>query len=101
MIIYNVTAKVDWSIAQKWLEWMKESHIPDVLATGCFRSHQLARLLEVNEDDGPTYIIQFVADDQSKIDDYRTNFAPALREQTMQKWGDKFFAFRSLLEVVS
>lgn len=35
-IIYNVTTQADHSIAGQWLQWMKEEHIPDIIATGCF-----------------------------------------------------------------
>jgi len=36
MIIYNVTVKVELSIAGAWLQWLKEEHIKDVIDTGCF-----------------------------------------------------------------
>ena len=31
MYIYNVTVNIDESIAQEWLTWMQESHIPEML----------------------------------------------------------------------
>ena len=34
MYIYNVTTNIDESVHDEWLHWMKEIHIPDVLATG-------------------------------------------------------------------
>jgi hypothetical protein len=36
MIIYNVTIKVDKTIADEWLNWLKDEHIADVTGTGCF-----------------------------------------------------------------
>ena len=36
MIIYNVTIKVQASIHQEWLVWLKTDHIPAILNTGCF-----------------------------------------------------------------
>ena len=36
MIIYNVTTKVATTIATDWLAWLKDEHIPDSIATGCF-----------------------------------------------------------------
>ena len=36
MIIYNVTIKVDHSIADEWKIWLMEEHIPGMIATGCF-----------------------------------------------------------------
>ena len=36
MIIYNVTVKVDHSIADDWLSWLQQEHIPEIIATECF-----------------------------------------------------------------
>jgi hypothetical protein len=33
MIVYNVTVNIDGAVEQEWLKWMKEVHIPEVLAT--------------------------------------------------------------------
>ena len=30
-VIYNVTVSVDYDVAEHWLEWMKEEHIPEVM----------------------------------------------------------------------
>lgn len=99
MIIYNVTIKVDWSVSANWLLWMKEEHLPEVMASGCFEKHQLVRLLQVDETDGPTYAAQYYAVSIEKYDDYINTFAPGLRQKSIEKWGEKFIAFRSLMEV--
>jgi len=44
MFIYNVTIKVDHSIAIEWLEWLKSVHIPEVIATGCFTEAKVLQL---------------------------------------------------------
>ena len=36
MIVYNVTVNIDADVQERWIEWMKEVHIPDVMATGLF-----------------------------------------------------------------
>jgi hypothetical protein len=53
MIIYNVTVKPENNIADAWLQWMKDEHIPDVINTGCFTKATLCKLLEVDDEDGP------------------------------------------------
>ncbi len=53
MIIYNVTIKVDKTIAEDWLLWMQKEHIPEVMATGCFYAYKIVRLLEIDESEGP------------------------------------------------
>jgi hypothetical protein len=99
-IIYNVTIKVESSIADSWLQWLLEEHIPDVMATGCFSTYKLVRLLEVDESEGPTYAVQYVAEAKALYNRYITKFAEDLRQKTYDKWGQRFIAFRSVMQVV-
>jgi len=100
MIIYNVTIKVDAAIADAWLQWMIDEHAPALIATGCFTHYRLVRLLEVDDEEGPTYAVQYHAENIEAVERYRTQFAHALQQQSTQKWGDRFIAFRSLMQVV-
>ena len=100
MIIYNVTVKVSWQIADQWVAWMQQVHIPDVMATGCFSSHQFVKLLDTDEEEGPTYATQFNAPTRAEVDTYINEHATALRNDSFNKWGDQFIAFRSIMEVV-
>ena len=100
-LIYNVTIKVDWSIHDEWLSWMTTVHIPEVLATECFEKHQLVRLLETDETEGPTYAAQYYAADKKAYERYLQEFAPSLRQAGFDKWGNKFIAFRSLMQIVN
>lgn len=100
MIIYNITIKVDWVVAEEWVNWMHETYIPAVVTTGCFEKHQFVRLLQVDETEGPTYAIQFYAQQLSKYDYYLQNFAPGLRQEIKNKWGEKYVDFHTLMQVV-
>jgi hypothetical protein len=101
MIIYNLTAKIDWSIHEQWLTWILEIHVPEVLATGLFHDSRIMRLLEVDDQEGPTYAIQFYTGTIENYHDYIATYAPLLRAKSIQEWGDKFIAFRSLMETVN
>ena len=100
MILYNVTVNIDHDIHDEWLQWMKEKHIPDVLATGCFTNNKICKMLSGEHDGGITYSIQYLCESQEKLDHYQATFAPALQEEHTSKYSGKFVAFRSLLEVV-
>src|SRR6186997_871607 len=101
MIIYNVTVKVDPSIAVAWLKWLQDIHIKEIIATGCFTKAIILKLLEVDETDGITYAIQYFAEDLSAYERYISTHAASMRNKGLEKWGDKFIAFRSLMEVVN
>lgn len=100
MIIYNVTIKVDKSIAIEWLQWLLNEHIPEVMQTGCFTENKVVRLLEVDDTEGPTYAVQYFAQSKAIYNQYISKFAPLLRDKSFQKWGDRFIAFRSVMEIV-
>lgn len=100
-VIYNVTVKVEHSIAPQWLEWLRGEHIPEVIATGCFTDWMVLRLLETDETDGLTYAIQYRASSKEMYNRYITEFAIAMREKGYRKWGNRFIAFRSVMEVVN
>ena len=100
MIIYNVTIKLDATIAEPWLAWLLEEHIPEVMLTGCFSGYKVVRLLEVDESEGPTYAIQYQAESKADYNRYIQLHASRLRDASYQKWGDRFIAFRSVMQVI-
>lgn len=100
-ILYNITTKVTHSIAERWLIWMQENHIPAILDTGYFTEYRLLRLLEQDDSEGPTYSLQLTAANKDNYEAYIQQHATALREEAYQVWGNQFISFRSLLEVVN
>lgn len=101
MFIYNVTVKVDHSIAADWLQWLLNEHIPEILATGCFKDAKVLQLLEQDDEEGPTYATQYFAESESDYKRYISSFASAKRQKGIEKWGDKFIAFRTLMKAVN
>lgn len=99
MIIYNVTISIDADAHDEWLAWMKEVHIPEVMATGLFTTSRMLKVLDA-ADDGLTYAIQYTAVDMAAYERYRDEHAPRLQASTQQRYGGRFAAFRTLLEVI-
>jgi hypothetical protein len=100
VIIYNVTTKVAWPVSEAWVQWMQDVHIPEILGTGCFTNHQFAKLLEVDEEDGPTYTVQYHATSIEQYQEDVKQYSQIFRQEVLKKWSDKIVAFRSLMEVV-
>jgi hypothetical protein len=99
MIIYNVTVKIDTAFHDEWLQWMKETHIPDVMSSGCFTENRMLKVL-TDETDGSTYSIQYSCHSMNDFLEYEHRHAAKLRAEHSEKYRDKFVAFRTLLEVV-
>ncbi|MAT55021.1 MAG: hypothetical protein CMN32_11120 [Saprospirales bacterium] len=101
MILYNVTVRVDADIAEEWLNWMKSTHIPDVMRTGYFVDYKVMKILQpAQEDDSITYAVQYFCEDQEKLEAYWQKEAPALQKEHTDKYSDKALAFRTVMEVI-
>ena len=101
MFIYNVTTKVNKEIAEAWMRWQLEEHSTEIMATNLFEKFHVFKLHNDEEDvDGITFIFQYYASQKTNYDLYIKNHAPFLRKKAIEKWGDAFISFRSLLERV-
>jgi hypothetical protein len=57
MYIYNVTIKITPAIELEWIDWMKNEHMDEVIATGAFDRYSFYKLIDPisEDDDGITY----------------------------------------------
>ena len=100
MIVHNITCKVRWDILGPWLDWQLEEEIPAVLSTGAFDTYQFYRLLEQDEEEGPTFVTQYFTTSVERYRQFINDFYTVIHEKGRQKWGDGFIAFRTLMESV-
>jgi hypothetical protein len=101
MILYNVTINVEDIAAEEWLEWMQQTHIPEVISTGLFTGYRMFRILSTQPDEtGVTYSIQYYLKNIDDYNLYQATFAPELQRQHMDLFEGKVVAFRTLLEEV-
>lgn len=100
MIIYNVTINIDSSIEKEWLQWMRKTHIPEVMNTGKFISCRLSKLTSHREDGSENYSAQYVCHSKEDLQDYQDNFAPMLQQKSIEKFADKMLAFRTELDII-
>ncbi len=101
MYIYNVTINIEESEHDRWLQWMQETHIPDMLQTGKFLEAKMCRVMVEEELGGITYSIQYSTRDKETLERYYAEDADSLRKDGMERFGGKFVAFRTELDVVS
>lgn len=87
--------------ANDWEKWMKNSHIPDVLATGFFKWARFSRLLSLDTEDGVTYSIQYSCNSMKELHNYQANFSQMLQKKHSEKFKEKFVAFRSVMEEIA
>jgi len=99
MIIYNVTVSIDDSIEKEWLKWMREKHIPEVMATGIFIKAQISRVI-TSEDSGHTFAIAYTCFSMKELHQYQIKFSTILQKKHREIFGGKAVVFRTLMEIL-
>ncbi|MDO6490152.1 MAG: DUF4286 family protein [Cellulophaga sp.] len=100
MYIYNVTINIEEAAHDKWLSWMKETHIPDMLATGKFTGAKMCKVIIEEEMGGVTYSVQYSTPNKETLEVYYKEDADKLREEANKHFAGQFVAFRTELEVI-
>lgn len=100
MVLYNVTVKVEKDSAEAWVRWMKDEHMPELMQTGLFADSRLYQLLDIDEEDGLTYAAQYFCNSMEDYNRYIADYAPAMREKGLERFKEKFIAFRTLMQAV-
>jgi len=101
MIIYNVTTRIDPSIQSQWLTWLKEDYIPGMMNTRCFTNVVILQLLDLDDTDGPTYAVQYHAESKALYQLYIEKFSLSMQQKSLNKWGDLFVDFSTVMLVVN
>jgi uncharacterized protein DUF4286 len=73
MIAYEVTVDVQEELVDRFMAYMRQRHIPDILATGCFAHAELTRASETR------FRQRFLAKSLGDLEGYLERHAPALR----------------------
>ncbi len=84
MFRYSVACRfsvVDRELPGKWIAWLKEGHIADVIACGA-RSAEIIEL----DDSMPHFEIRYEFDNRKAFDDYLANHAPRLRAEGLERF---------------
>lgn len=100
MLLYNITIGIDKDIEQKWLRWIKEKHIPDVMSTGLFKYSKMFKVIHDEDQNTVSYAIQFYAETIQHVTQYLEIFAPVLVEEHRKRYINKHVVFQTLLEEV-
>lgn len=100
MIIYNITALIEETIEQKWLNYVQAEMIPTVLDTGFF---QLAKLLQVTDspNEGLTFCLQFSTNEISSLQSYQNLYAQQIESAHQLAFPNQLVTFNSTMKLIN
>lgn len=100
MIVYNVTINVADEVHEDWLYWIRNEHIPAMLATGKFVKALMTKVITEEEMDGTSYSIQYTAASRYYLSRYYAEDAKRL-QKGYERFKGNYVAFSTELEVVT
>jgi hypothetical protein len=80
MISYEVTLQVQPDLAADVEQYMTQSHIPDIFATGCFREVRFSRASAAR------FRTSYQASTQADLDRYLEDYAPRFRAEFLDRF---------------
>ena len=83
MITYEITATVPEELVPEYEPYMRNRHIPDLMATGCFVAASFSR------SSPGRYRIRYEAPDRQSLDRYLAEHARALRAHLIEHLGER------------
>lgn len=99
-VLYEVRVRVDRDIALEWLAWMEAVHLPEIMATGCFRRCSLQRVTEDIEDGRESFLLEYQARSPEAYEHYRTAHAPAIQQAHTDRYTGRFVATRQVRPIL-
>ena len=94
MLTYEITAIVEPSLVEDYQKFMRDGHVPDLLATGCFVSASISR--SENK-----FCIRYNAADSETLDRYLNEHAPRLRADFLARFPSGVDVTRDIWETVA
>jgi hypothetical protein len=92
---YEVTVRTGTpDVGREFAAWMREEHIPDVLATGLFSG------AEFGEMDATSFRTRYLAASRANLDRYLAEHAPRLRDAFASRFGGSASTSREVWTLV-
>jgi len=96
-VSYQVRISLEAPLAEEWFDWMRAVHLPEVLATGCFRSGSIWEEQEPAPPPGRrVFRMEYVAGSLERFREYQSRHAPALQQAHTARYAGRFEASRSI-----
>ena len=100
MLLYNLTLIVEETVSEEFLNWIKQTYIPSAIEPNLFVSNRLLKVVD-SPNEGVTFCLQFVAENERDYQDYKNNFAPQLEVALNTKFANRFVSYSTLMEFIS
>ena len=96
MIVYEVDLTVQAGVAEDFRRWLP-GHVARMLALPGFLGADLFEDATSPATVDPAFAVRYRLQDAAALERYLREFAPAMRDEGLQRFGSRFFAQRRVL----
>jgi hypothetical protein len=100
MFVYNMTFHLDRDALEEALRFIRNTYIPQVMASGVFHTPSLRRIVAAEEEEGGSYAVQFHVEDPETLNRWMNREGQDIHRSISRRFGDKVAGFSTLLEEV-
>lgn len=97
MILFNITILSDNEVHEELKSWILTDFLPNIAKEQIFKSQSLLKVLN-SPNEGVTYSLQFIADNEDKIDAFRKGHLLSLHNKAQTEYENKIYLLESLME---
>lgn len=98
MLLYNMTIAIDRDVEQTWKNWMTETQIPAIEATGIFARAMFFKVVTHDDPVTASYCLQLFASDITALNRWLDVPAKNFLAELQSRYPDKHAVFQTLLE---
>jgi hypothetical protein len=99
MIVYNETLIVEEASYPDWLQYMREVHIPGIMATGLFDSYRVLSVID-SPNEGVTTCIQYNTDNEERFALFYNQHLQAFHIAHNDIYEGKFVMYNTTMESI-
>ncbi len=100
MLFHNITYNIDINAEADFLDWMRNTHIPNVMLSGFPKSFQILKLLTEIDNGGVTYSVQYFFDSIEGFEVYENDYLDDFNFAVDKRYRGKYVFFASLLQEI-
>jgi hypothetical protein len=99
MLIFNETIIIEEAHYIEWLNWMKNVHIPAIMATGYFDSYRVLNVVD-SPNEGVTSCVQYHSANAENFNKFYEEHFNKFQTIHQQRYENKFVLYNTLMEVI-
>ncbi len=96
MIHYEVNLTVDNDIANDYGVWLA-GHVDEMIAIDGFTGAQTLRVVDPDDPQHTTWSVRYRLESEASLEAYMTHHASRMRQQAIDRFGERFTASRRVL----